>query len=77
MTKNTRMLFLLLSLLMLLGLIIVRQVNQVKFIRIQDISREQRLMQQSVGQTQRDYLLEKNKVPSWAKQNGYVIRRHE
>ena len=77
MTKIARTAVIIGILLLLLTLVIVRQVNQSKFIRIQEMSQQQRFAQQKSNQLLMDYLREKNKVPVWAKQNGYMIRREK
>ena len=77
MTKIARIASIAGIMVMLLLLLVTRQVNQLTFIHIQNISKEQRTAQQSVNQLMIDYLREKNRVPIWAKQQGYKVWREE
>jgi hypothetical protein len=75
MTKNARIALVASSIGMLLALIIVRQANQMLFIHIQEIDRQQRIEQQALNRVRVEYLQAKEKVPIWALANGYVMRR--
>lgn len=77
MTKLARIASIISIVVMLLLLLITRQVNQLTFIHIQNISKEQRVAQQNVNQLTIDYLREKNRVPIWSKQQGYKVWRKE
>ena len=59
---------------MLLMLVMIRQVNQVLFIHIQEINKEKRIMQQNLNTSTIQYLKTRRKVPKWAKEQGYVMR---
>tara|TARA_B100001115_G_C15646661_1_gene311367 strand:+ start:208 stop:441 length:234 start_codon:yes stop_codon:yes gene_type:complete len=74
MISKTRMFSLLLIVVMLLMLVLIRQVNQVLFIHIQEINKEKRIMQHQLNASTIQYLKARRKVPAWAKKQGYVMR---
>lgn len=74
MISKTRMFSLLLIVVMLLMLVLIRQVNQVLFIHIQEINKEKRIMQHQLNASTIQYLKARRKVPVWAKKQGYVMR---
>ena len=76
MTKNARIALIASSIGMLLALIIVRQANQMLFIHIQEIDRQQRIERQTLNRVLVEYLQAKEKVPIWAVENGFVMWRH-
>ena len=77
MTKMARIASIICIAVMLLLLLVVRQVSQLTFIRVQNISQQQRVVQQNANQLLKDYLQEKNKIPIWAKQHGYIVWRED
>ena len=77
MTFKARMVSIVLIAMMLLGLVMVRQVNSVLFIKIQEMNREQRVAQQLRNQSLIKYLEARRSVPSWAKNHGYIMKEHQ
>jgi|AACY02.10.fsa_nt_gi hypothetical protein len=74
MTKKARIAVLTLILIQLAAVGVLRQMNQVLFIKVQDTGLQQRLAQQALNRAHIDFLNAKRSLPKLAKQQGFVER---
>ena len=74
MTKKARIAVLTLILIQLAAMGVLRQMNQVLFINVQDTGLQQRLAQQALNRAHIDFLNAKRALPKLAKQQGFVER---
>ena len=77
MTKKARIAVLIFILIQLAAMGVLRQMNQVLFIKVQDTGLQYRLAQQSLNRAHIDFLNAKRSLPKLAKQQGFVERGYQ